>query len=195
MTQLYAIRNDGIKFKELDLTSMDIVDTAPEVIPMNDILGFHRNNTAMSTWWVTPETDFIDIDDTSAGAIPDIALWTGGAGSSLVLSPKTYRYLGDLLQSYGEFLPVKVNDEIYYIFNCFILGEADDHKTVQDYVDGKAFGLKHIEFKESVKKHLLFKSTVDGCTTLFCGDQFKEIAESFEINGIIFDTNLVEAFE
>ncbi len=195
MMQLYAIRNDGLKFKELDLTSADIVDTAPEIIPMSDIIGFHRNNIAMATWWVTPETDFIDIDDAPSGAIPDITLWTGGAGSSLVLSPKSFRYLGDLLQSYGEFLPVKISDEIYYIFNCLILGEADNDKTEQEYVDGEAFGLRHIEFVEGVTKHLVFKSTVDGCTSLFCGDQFKEVIESFNLCGVIFDTNLVEAFD
>lgn len=195
MTQFYAIRNDGIKFKDLDLTTMDVLHTAPETIPMDDILGFHRNNTTMAKWWVTPETGFINNADVPEGAVPDIALWSGGSGSALVLSPKSFRYLGDLLQSYGEFLPVKVNGETYYIFNCLVLGEADDSKTVMEYAYEDEFGLKSIGFKDSVNEHIVFKSTIDACITLFCGDRFKEAVESFELRGIIFDTNLVEVFD
>ena len=166
MMSLYAIRNDGLKFKALDLTSMDVVNNAPEEIDVSDIIGFHRQNTSMKTWWKTPETRFEDIKGVPTGAIPDISLWSGGAGSSLVLSPKAYRTLKDSLQAYGEFLPVEVAGETYHIFNCLTFGDVDDAQVEREYVDGTEFGLKHIGFKDSVNNLLVFKTTIDGCMTL-----------------------------
>lgn len=195
MKKIYAIRNDGIKFKELDLNTMDVVNNAPDDIVMSDIIGFHRSNTSMKSWWKTPETKFTNIDGGPSGSNPDVSLWTGGAGSSLVFSPKAYRILNELLQSSGEFLPVKIGDETYHIFNCFILGEADEDKSEYEYVDGVEFGLKYLVFKESATEHLVFKSTFQGCLTLFCGDRFKNAVEGFGLQGIIFDTNLIQIFD
>lgn len=195
MTQLYAVRNDGLQYKELDLTTMDVVNNAPEDVRMADIIGFNRSNLAMKLWWKTPETKFTDLEDTPPCSTPDVSLWSGGSGSSLVLSPKAFRFLGDVLQPFGELLPVIVGDETFYIFNCLTLGEADENKTEHEYVDGMKFGLKHIEFNEDADNHVVFKSKVDGCTTLFCGERFKNAIEEFKLNGIIFDKNLVLVFE
>jgi hypothetical protein len=124
-----------------------------------------------------------------------VSLWTGGSGSSLVLSPKAYRYLGELLSGSGEFLPVLVSGETFYIFNCLAWGEVDDKNTAYDYFDGVEFGLKCLVFTNAVEDMVVFKSAVDGCTTLFCGDRFKSAIENFGLDGVVFDTNLVERFE
>lgn len=192
---LFAIRNDGYEYQELDLTSMDVVNNAPEDIPMADIIGFHRNNTAMQSWWQTPETRFIHNEGTTSGPIPDIRLWSGGANSSLVLSPTAWRLLGELMQPYGEFLPVKADGETCQIFNCLTLAEADETRTSHEYVDGAEFGLKQLAFTEDAESLLLFKTTADACTTLFCNERFKDAVESFNLSGITFDENLIEVFE
>lgn len=192
---IYTIRNDGIKFKELDFTAADIVHHAPEDIHISDIIGFNSSNLAMEAWWQTPDASFIEIDDAPEGNAPDICLWTGGAGSSLVLSPKANRLLVDTLRPYGEFLPVNVENERYYIFNCFELGQVEENKVEYEVIDGEAFGLKSIEFKTSESDKVVLKSTVDNCNTLYCNEKFKNAVQEFCLTGVVFDKNLVERFE
>jgi hypothetical protein len=197
---LYAIRNDGYKFKELSLNTADVARHAPDDVPLTDVVGYYHLNIAMRSWWHTPETSFKDIHGVPKGAIPDISLWTGGAGSSLVLSPKAFRMLEDLLASSGEFLPVtvkheKYEDQTFHIFNCLVLADADEAQTEHEYIDGVQFGLKHIGFTDSVANLLVFKSPINNCMSLFCGERFKEAVESFGLTGVIFDENLIEVFE
>lgn len=195
MTTMYAVRNDGYKFKELDLTTMDIVHSAPDNIAIADIVGFHNVNTEMGAWWKIPETKFVNIEGQSRSRLPDICLWTGGSGSSLVLSPRARRLLGDLLKDYGELLPVIVGGETYHIFNCRRVEESAPENLEHEYVDGVEFGLKNVSFKESASELIVFKSPVNGCTSLFCGEQFKNAVIDFSLAGVIFDENLIEEFD
>ena len=195
MNQLYAIRNDGINYQELDLEILDILDmndNPPANVDLDDILDFNVRNTAMKSWWPTPDTKFKNIEGASSSSIPDISYWID---ASLVLSPKAYRMLGDMLQPSGEFLPVSVGKDTYYIFNLFVLGEADVEKCKHDIHDDIQLGLNHLEFKESAAQHLIFKSTYESCLTVFCSDRFKNAVEDLGLKGIIFDTNLIEIFD
>lgn len=198
--QLYAIRNDNYKYKELSLNTADVACHAPEDVHVTDVIGYHHRNTAMRSWWPHVETSFKDIHGVPKEEIPDISLWTGGSGSSLVLSPKAFRMLKDMLAPLGEFLPVIIKDEKYedqtfHIFNCLILADADESQTEYEYVDGVQFGLKHIGFTNAVADLLVFKSHVNNCMSLFCGERFKAAVESFELAGVVFDENLIEVFE
>ena len=194
MNNIYAIRNDGIKFLDLDLEILDVTRNAPDSIDEDDIIDFSLNNTAMKSWWKTPETKFMNVDGEGEpnSPIPDVSIWID---ASLVLTPKAYRLLGDLLKSSGEFLPVSAGDETYYIFNCFVFGEEDENKSKYEVVDGNVFGLESLVFKESASELLAFKSKLQSCLTLFCNEQFKEAVESFELSGIVFDSNLMEVFD
>lgn len=192
MAHIYAIRNDYNNHKELDLETMDIARSAPDNIELDDILDFSLVNKSMSSWWVTPETKFIDVEDFPECSIPDVSVWA--AGACLILSPKAYRILGELMMSSGEFLPVAVGNATYQIFNCLTIGEADESKSKFRYANDKKLGLEYLEFKKSASELLIFKSKVESCLTLFCSDQLKEAVESFELSGLIFDTNLIEVF-
>ncbi len=191
MTQFYAIRNDGVKFQALDLEILDITRHLPNNIELHGVLEFSQKNTAMSAWWKTPETEFINIEGEPTSPIPDISLWID---ATLVLSPKAYRMLSEILKVSGEFLPVTVGDETYYIFNCFTLGEEDETKSKFEQHEGVSLGLEYLTFKESAAELLIFKSSLQSCLTLFCGDRFKNAVDSFELTGIIFDKNLIEVF-
>ena len=189
MNQVYAIRDDGVKFKELDLEILDVTRIAPDNIDEDDIIEFSIKNTEMKLWWKNPETKFIGEPNSP---IPDISIWID---SSLVLSPRAYRLLGDMLQTSGEFLPVLVGDETYYIYNCLDFGEENKDKCKHEYVDGNKFGLEYLEFENSASELLIYKSKLQSCLTLFCNDKFKDAVESFELTGIVFDTNLIEVFD
>jgi hypothetical protein len=191
MTQFYAIRNDGIGYKELDLRILDVNRNSPDDLDLEDIIEFSKRNTKMSSWWKTPDTDFISVDGDESAPIPDISLWLDAA---LVLSPKAYRMLGDLLKSSGEFLPVHVQDETFYVFNCLVLGEEDTDKSRFEKHNNITLDLKSLSFKESANQLIVFKSYLQNCLTVFCGERFKNATESFELMGIKFDINLIEKF-
>ncbi len=191
MKQFYAIRNDGVKFKTLDLKILDVNRNSPDDLELEDVIEFSKRNTKMSAWWKAPETDFISINGDESDAIPDISMWVDAA---LVLSPKAYRLLSDLLKPFGEFLPVHVQKETYYLFNCLTTGEEDSDKCKFEKHKGITLGLERLTFKESVQDLVVFKSPLQNCLTVFCGDRFKGATESFELSGIKFDTNLIEKF-
>lgn len=190
MSKIHAIRDGGLKFKELDLEIRDIRRQRPEDVLLDDVLKFHIRNTAMAAWWKTPETEFISQVDPNA-AIPDISPWIY---SSLVLSPKAYRYLGELLKDSGEFLPVLADGETYWIFNCFVAIDPNDEKCQYDYEqdDGVKMEITHLEFQDSASNNLVFKTPAEFCVTLFCNEKFKDIIDSFKLTGIAFDENLIQ---
>ncbi len=192
MSQIYAIRNDYNHHKELDLETMDIARHAPDDIDLDDILGFSLANKPMNSWWVAPETKFLDVNDLPDSPIPDVSVWA--AGACLILSPKAHRMLGELLQSSGEFLPVIIENETYHIFNCLTLGEEDDAKSSFRYENEIKLGLKYLEFKKDEFDKVIFKSKLETCLTLFCNERLKDAVESFDLTGVIFDKNLIEIF-
>ena len=121
--KIYAIRKDAPKYKQLDLSILDITRHVPEEIDLDDIYDFSLKNTEMSEWWETPETKYIDYTGEPPGLIPDISVWID---ATLVLSPKADRVIGELLKTTGEFLPVLIGKETYYLFNCLTVGEVDE---------------------------------------------------------------------
>lgn len=193
MTMIYAIRNDGLKFKELDLGKFDILRHKPDNVSLDDVLKFNVRNTEMQSWWKRPETEFISLTNKNA-IIPDISLSMSG---TLVLSPKAYRLLGELMKDYGELLPVEADGETYHLFNCLAIGEADMEKSKFDYEDehGTKMGITHLEFPENVKDNLVFKTQAESCITIFCNDRFKDIVESYNLTGIKFDEKLLEFYD
>ena len=184
MNDIYAVRNDGIKYRELDLGILDVTRHTPDNVSFDDVLEFSLTNLAMKSWWMTPETEFYVREENPNAPIPDICAWID---STLLLSGKAFRFLKDLLQNSGEFLPVIVEKETYYIFNCFVNGEADEDKVKYEYAGDVKLGVTHLKFKKSAEELLVFKSIVDYCTTLYCGERFKTAVETFGLEGLMFD--------
>jgi len=186
--KIYAIRKDAPKYKQLDLGILDITRHAPDDVNLDNVYDFSENNTTMASWWKTPDTEFIDYEGEAPSVLPDISPWID---ATFVLSPKAYRISGEMLKSSGEFLPVLIDTEIYYIFNCLTFGEADEGKSRFSYVEDMKMGLEYLEFKNSVSDLLVFKSKLESCLTLFCGERFKETVETFELTGVLFDKELI----
>lgn len=190
MSNIFAIRKDISAYQVLDLDLLDVTRGIPDNVDIDSIYDFSQGNTKMASWWQAPETRFINANGKKAAAIPDISCWVDAA---LVLSPRAYRFLNDSLAAYGEFLPVIVGGEKYYIFNCFTLGKVNENACVFNREEGMQAGLKYLEFDPSVSSLLVFKAAIEGCLTLFCNQNFKDIVESFELRGVVFDTELIIA--
>jgi len=188
MAELYAIRYDGIKYQELDLQVTDLFDMIPEEMGISELMEFHTNNLAMAEWWRTPQTDFTCVPANRNGEVPDIAIWIY---ASLILSPKAYRFLKDSLEPLGEFLPVLVKGEKYWIFNCFNQVSANEEAIQHEYEGDMQLGLTHLEFHDSASEQLIFKCPEEVCLTLFCNQRFKDVVEGFGLTGLAFDKNLL----
>ena len=144
MSDIFAIRKDIPKYQILDLDMLDVTRNMPDHVDMDSVYDFSQLNTSMGEWWEPPETKYIDTEKGNS-KIPDISCWID---ASLVLSPKAYRLLRDSLNPIGEFLPVSIDDETHYIFNCFQLAEANEEKSVFNEEKDYRAGLKHLEFHE-----------------------------------------------
>ncbi|HWV15382.1 MAG TPA: response regulator receiver protein [Cellvibrio sp.] len=184
---IYAIRKDIPHYQVLDLDLLDITRNLPGGIDLDSVYNFSLLNTAMASWWETPETCYVSTGSRKA-QIPDISCWVD---ATLVLSAKAYRLLKDTLENSGEFLPVQVSGDLYYIFNCFILGKPDEEKCTFNNEEGVRAGLKHLELDSSASNLLLFKVQLENCLTLFCNERFKDMVTSLELEGLIFDRGLI----
>lgn len=190
MSQIFAIRKDIPDYQVLDLDLMDITRHLPESVELDSVLDFSELNTSFAEWWPKPETRYVNSYGSKTAITPDISCWVD---ATLVLSPKAYRLLKDSLIELGEFLPVEVFGEVHYIFNCFQIAEPDEDACEYNEEEGMRAGLKHLEFSPNATELLLFKSRAECCLTLFCNERFKDIIESFDLRGVIFDTDLIVA--
>lgn len=193
MNSIYAIRNDGFKFQELDLEIDDIIDNFPEDIDYKSAHDFSIENIAMTSWWPPIKTDFLNIADASPAPIPDISKWID---ATLVLSPKAFRFIGETLKPFGELLPVTIAGETFHIFNCLTVAEVDEQACEKKFYQGEEMGIQTLAFKTGTEEQsLIFKTPYQNCMDLFCGEFLKHAVESFELTGVVFDANLAQNFD
>lgn len=181
MSHLYSIRRDGFKYQELDLEVRDFAKSFPENYSYHQAHYFSVENIAMKDFWPPMRTGFSKIQG-QENLIPDITTWIC---ASLLLSPKAYRFLGETLSPFGEFLPILIesgdNWEEYQIFNCL---------TLADVIEEECSDTNMVFNPESIKDKLIFKTTFHNCLYLYCQERLKDVVESFGLNGVIFDSHL-----
>jgi len=189
---VFAIRNDGFDFQELDLEIDDFIDSRPKGVDENLVLDFSLENYSMSSWWPTPDTEFVAIDDDASAPIPDICKWID---ASLVLSAKAHRILGDTLKPFGEFLPLTIRSEEFYIFNCLTVANVNEDLCEKNLYKGEEAGIKSLVFDErDIVDKLVFKTVYDSCMDLYCSERLKGIVQDYKLMGVVFSEKLVEDF-
>ncbi|PHQ87345.1 MAG: hypothetical protein COB58_05135 [Thalassobium sp.] len=177
----------------LALDPLDIIRRAPRDLGLefDDIMEFSRRSTKMKAWWPDIETTFVANEDIESPEIPDITIWP--AGAALVLTPKAYRLLGDLLGKFGELLPVRILNEEQpcWIFNCLTKKDADPELSEWEYQGGMPISIKRLGFEFGDNDPVVFKSDFDNCAFLYCGDRFRKIVAEYELKGLAFDSLVV----
>ena len=190
---VYAIRNDGYNFQELHLEIDDIIDNFPEDIGFHEAHDFSTDNLSMSDWWKPVDTFFAPIEEDEDTPVPDIAKWIN---ATLVLSPKAFAAIGEVLTRNGELLPIKIADQTFHIFNCLTSIDVDSPRCEKAFYEGEEIGWKTIAFKEfEVTQNIVFKSRDQGCLDLFCGDELKSLIEKHQLKGVAFDQSLIRSFD
>ncbi len=171
---IFAIRRDGYNYQELDLEVDDFIENMPEELGYNTTHDFSVENLALAQYWKPIRTGFSEIKG-EKNLIPDVSNWIG---ATLFLSPKAHRLLGELLAPFGEFLPVQIDEDTFYIFNCLTI------------VNAKLSNEK-LDFDEiSIKDKVVFKTPEQQCIDIYCTERLKSATESFELKGVVFDRNL-----
>lgn len=127
----------------------------------------------------------------SSCEVPDVCLW--GAGC-LLLSAKAYDALHGALQHDGEFLPIVVDGEPMQIFNCRTFVKEDMTLSERKYLNGIDDGLQTLVFDEhELEGHQVFKSEKVGAV-LYASQSFKDLVEANGLQGLRFDTDLLDPF-
>jgi hypothetical protein len=189
--EIYKILRESENYMEFTTDLEEMLDELGSKVGELEFMHFSRHNLSLAQHWKTFSGTFKKVKS-GATAIPDISCWRG---ATLILSELAYTTLEATLQPYGELLPITCNGETYYIFNCLTLASIDKKKSSQSPLDEGLIEFDNIAFEEdSIRGKLLFKSQEEGCTAIFCGDDFLNIVNSQNIKGIKFSENLSEIF-
>jgi|SRR5690554_1251255 len=189
--KIYKILRDSENHMEFTTNLEEMLDELGPKVGDLEFMHFSRHNLRLAQYWKTFSGTFRKVKS-GASALPDISCWRG---ATLVLSEPTYSTLEFILQPYGELLPIICNGETYYIFNCLTLASIDKKKSTQSPLDEGLIEFDKIAFEEnSIQGKLVFKSQEEGCTAIFCCDDFINIINSQNIKGIKFSENLSEIF-
>lgn len=192
MTVFAVRRSQTPYFRELDLDALDVYSYAPDTVELDDVLKFYEVNLSMSNWWQTISCAFYDEPNDQDKGIGDICLWSG---ASLVLSRRAYNLLKDSIQPFGEFLPLSIANEPYYIFNCLSYGIDDLEACESEHQQGHRLWVTKLVTEPKDEKQLLFKSKYDRGHTLLCSKRFTDIVNQLGLTGLSFDAELVRKFD
>lgn len=123
---------------------------------------------------------------------PDISLWNAGC---LLLSQRAHQVLHPHLAAAGEFLPISVDGEPMHVFNCLMWGKEDMSLTEKAYLDGYEDGIATLAFDlADVAEKMIFKSKLEAGATLYASEAFKHLVEQAGLQGVRFDTELMDPF-
>ena len=186
---VYAIRNDDHNFQQLDFNIMDLLAYKPSDISIQQLIAFERHNLSLKKWWPTDLEFAFYAPRSNATKIPDVSVWTG---STLALSPRASRLLGAKLDQFGERLPFYVEGEQWELFNCHSTVDADSDLTEFHEPAGHHGSVKKLGFSSVPDEVFIFKCPQEGSLTPFAVEVFKDTLESFELEGVTLDSNLVE---
>lgn len=192
---IYRIREDHDNFLMFNLTPDELRSK------MGRRFRYFINRTPKAQPdWVKPDATFKkDTQIKGADKLPDISYWTT---SHMVLNQKAYDVLSSNLEAYGEFLPVNVEGNSYYVFNTlklvdesFINSDMSEREYEGDGELKMQVGLHKLKFKEDLLKDtLVFKTEYDTYLNIFCGDEFKNMIEMAGLTGVLFKEDLASVF-
>ncbi len=142
--------------------------------------------------WVEPEATLYRSEHFKGDVLiaPDVSIWSTGV---LTLNAHAYKVLQPSLAKAGEFLPLSIDGEQYYLFNILYIvpDVAIDKENAVDVIDsGVHYGLDNVAFNEeylSSNGILVFKTNTDRLLHSYCTSTFKELYENKGFKGMRFD--------
>ena len=168
------------------MDEMEVIMTMGEELDLNDI-----GSKSLKPIWKTPNGQFFKSDSGST-TLPDISDWTG---NSLLVNKDTYDMLLNTIGSLGEFLPINVENKPYYLFNCLNIIDdklIDMSNSELATLNKQVVGTAKLAFHQDKISDdtLIFTTTFDRHSHLFCTEAFKTFIAENKFTGIGFDTRL-----
>lgn len=184
---VFKICDDHEHFKTMCSTPDEIATQLGDFNLFERILRQPTENDSLQDIWKQVDVCFEDVL-VSNSQLPDVSVWLR---TFLVLSPKAYSALKGSLELAGEFLPIRVDDDSWYIYSCFHFGQEDQDQCVEKIEYGFSAGVEKLVFVENdINKKVLFKSRLDGASNLFCNQRFVEVFQEHDLRGITFTDEL-----
>jgi hypothetical protein len=189
--KIFKILRDSDHYMEFSTDLEEMLDEIGPKIGDLEFMHFSRHNLRLGEHWTDFSGTFKKVKS-NASQTPDITCWRG---ATLVLSAQARDLLGEQLSSYGELLPIRCNDETYYIFNCLELASIDKSLSKQTPLEHGLIEFQKIVFNENdIAGKLLFKSQEEGCTSIFCGEAFAKLLDQTNLKGLKLSENLSALF-
>ncbi|EKA7356432.1 hypothetical protein [Vibrio vulnificus] len=189
---VYKVTDNHIEFQTMSTTPSMIAKQLGNVDLIENILLQPSENTSLTNVWKDVDIQFEDVL-TKNSVLPDISLWLR---MFLVLSPKAFRSLEEELSVAGEFLSIRFLGEQWYLFTPLLFGSEDKDHCIEKIEYGCYAGLEQLVFcEDDVESKVLFKSTLEGPSSLFCTDRFVDMCKSQNLKGLNFTTELTSLFE
>ena len=157
---------------------------------------FMLDEPEWSGFWKPLDAKFLDFSDKkNVTALPDITCWFT---DQLVLNEKAYDLLSNVLEPYGELLPVKCEGIPYWVLHVTKptgLDVIDESKSERQVEGGGYIDVSSMAFKESaVENLLLFKAEYNGYKNVYCTEGFKALVENASLEGLVFNRDLASVF-
>lgn len=192
MSEAYLLKEVPDRFFGPSLTLSELAKQLGGDDSMLDRLFLRpHQNEPMAPYW-GPVADQWMKRSARSSQKPDICLWDAGC---LLLNLRAYNALREPLSGQGEFLPITVDLEPMYVFNCLTWGQEDMGLTEARYVDGDADGIATLAFEPSdIAAKLVFKSKLAGAGLLYASAAFKALVETHQLQGLRFDQELLNPF-
>lgn len=191
---VYQLKHIPKTYTALQLDVMTIAEKLGDYGLITTLMNAPLTGESLAGKWKSIETSLQSLS-ASGKNTPDISLWDS---QGLYLSAKAYDALADALKDDGEFLSIVVDGEPAYLFNCRVFGQEDLSLTERKYLDGEPDGVASLVFDEAElgksNRHV-FRSKLQGCTALYASDKFKQLCEKHNLNGVRFDTDLLNIFD
>lgn len=150
---------------------------------MVSVLGgfnFVLDGTTRQGIWETFQASFSG----NTSNIPDFCEWQ----RNICFSQNAYNQLHLELEKYGEFLPVFVNGDNWFIFNIFHSIKADPSTSSKKSIAGvPSTYVERIGFSPKADD-IIFKSDYDGFMGIYCQDDFIHLIG--DLTGLEFNTDL-----
>lgn len=190
MTDIYQLMERPHEFRTLNLNVMSLAAQL-DGINFEAIRKQPSTNVPLLPFWhnkVSCTTRDVLGEDTP---VADVFLWLR---VYLVVSERAHTLLHPMLASAGEFLPITVDGQQMYIFNCRDYGREDESLCIKKYLNGLDDGYETLAFYEQdIEGRLLFKSKFNG-TALYATEHFKRVCEENGLMGLRFERNLLATF-
>lgn len=172
------------QYKGLDLDMLTLFEKVGGEELGLKIFQQSDTNVSLAKEWIPFDCDQFEMPETKDLKTPDIFLWLD---VYLVLNNKAYDALAPSLHQFGEFLPLTVNGETHFLFNCLTFGKEDEAEINYKYDAGIPTGLTNLEFvEEDVEDKSLFKSQISFRGSLFCNSLFKRLCDENQLKGLGF---------